>query len=373
MASNIEVAAPSGCPKTGSTQDSAYLPFMSVVICVYNGQAVIGRAIESVLAQDYPKHLYEIIVVDDGSTDRTQQIVSTYPVQLVRHASNLGLAASRNTGLRNIRGEIYVSFDDDCVARADWLTQLALGFRQQDVAGVGSTIEAITNARSIAGRFIAATGRGNAPSLRLGASANPLRRFGAYWLDQMSQNKSSGPIQRVRELNGATASFATDILRSVGGWDPSLRAAEDNDLCARIAKCYPNLHFVVVSKARLVHDPDINLRRFFRQRYSRGFDNLKHYRRQSLSPPLFPFPLIWFSSIILATFVNPFFGLACLAILPQLLYLWWPIRAIKEHNPWHLLHAYLHLAEECAAIAGLVRGEFLLYQQKKLARKHGSG
>jgi Glycosyl transferase family 2/Glycosyl hydrolase family 26 len=81
---------------------------MSIVLCAYNSERVIARALESLLAQDYPADLYEIVVVNDGSTDDTAQIVAEYPVRLVSHATNLGRGAARNTGLGYVKGDVYV-------------------------------------------------------------------------------------------------------------------------------------------------------------------------------------------------------------------------------------------------------------------------
>ena len=85
---------------------------MSVVIPTYNREALIGAAVESVLRQSY-KHI-EIIVVDDGSTDRTRQVVQAYG-ERVRyvHQANAGAASARNRGLREARGEFIALLDSD--------------------------------------------------------------------------------------------------------------------------------------------------------------------------------------------------------------------------------------------------------------------
>jgi len=348
---------------------SMQTPFMSVVVCAYNSEQVIARAIESLLVQDYPNERYEIVVIDDGSNDQTAQIVQTYPVFLVRHKTNLGRGAARNSGLSHIRGNNYVCFDDDCVADRNWLHQLAQGYQQPNAAGVGSSIKESIEQRGIASRFMAAAGSFNAPSLRLGASKHPLRRFISYFTDQLSPERPTADIYRVRELNGATASFPVDIIRAVGGWDTSLRAAEDVDLCARIAKAYPEFHFYTVSTALVSHDPNMSLGRFVYRPYARGFDTLKYYRRRGLTPPIFPFPLFWFSATVMTMLINPFLGLLVALVLPQLLYLWWPLRAAREGNPWHLLFAYLQLAEESATVVGLVRGQVLWQIKADSARR----
>jgi glycosyltransferase involved in cell wall biosynthesis len=336
---------------------------MSIVVCAYNSERVIARALESLLAQDYPADLYEIIVINDGSNDNTVQIVAEYPVRLVSHATNSGRGAARNTGLDYIKGDVYVCFDDDCVADPNWLRQLAAGYRQQHVAGVGSSIKKPAELRGIASRFTVAARTSDPPSLRLGASKHPLRRFAAYFADQMNPGQSSADVYRVRELYGATASFPGEILRAVDGWDTSLRAMEDRDVCARIAKAYPDLGFYTVSAARITHDPGMSFFQILRRAYVRGPDNLRHYRRNNLTPPVFPFPAAWLAGTVIAAALNPVSGVLAAVTLPQLLYPWWPLRAARELSPRCLLFAYVQLAEESATVIGLLRGELVLREQ----------
>src|SRR5437762_473952 len=86
---------------------------VSVVIPAYNYAGFLPKAIESVLQQDYPE--YELVVVDDGSTDNTADVTAAYARASTRvryvHQTNGGLSAARNTGIRHARFE-YVSFLD---------------------------------------------------------------------------------------------------------------------------------------------------------------------------------------------------------------------------------------------------------------------
>jgi glycosyltransferase involved in cell wall biosynthesis len=339
------------------------LPFMSVVVCAYNSERVIGRAIESLLAQDYPDDSYEVIVVDDGSSDGTRDVVLGYPVHLIQHECNRGLGAARNSGLAHVAGDVYVSFDDDCLVDPGWLRQLAMGYQEKSVAGVGSLIEEPATVHGIANRFMAAAGSHNPASLRLGSSSNPLRRFVAYLADQLSGDEPASPVYQVRELNGATATFPVGILRAVGGWDDSLRAEEDKDISHRIAQAYPGLRFLTVTNARVIHDPGMSLRRFLSRPYRRGIDILRYYRRNGLIPPIFPFPLAWALGTLLAGVINPSLALVAMIALPQLLYIWWPMHAVRERNSWALVYAYMQLGQEASTIVGLVRGQVLLHHQ----------
>lgn len=109
-------------------------PHFSVIIPVYNNAETLGRAIESVLKQDYPAH--EIIVVDDGSTDDSAAVARRYgaPVKLVQQP-NAGVSAARNLGAQTAESEWLAFLDAD-----DWYYPARLGLyaaliRQMPQAG----------------------------------------------------------------------------------------------------------------------------------------------------------------------------------------------------------------------------------------------
>ncbi|HEY6736198.1 MAG TPA: glycosyltransferase [Candidatus Saccharimonadia bacterium] len=334
-------------------------PTFSIVIASFNGEQRIATAIRSLQQQTYPNELYEIIVVDDGSSDRTSTVAEQLDVRVIRHASNRGIAATRNSGLAAARHAIYVSFDDDCRVAPNWLAQLAEAYRQQpDALGIGSIVAAPARPTGLVGRFMAAVHSGNPTPLTLGRHRHILGRFWSYVVDQATppQRKISRNLYAVRHLNGATASFPVAALRSVDGWNPSLRWMEDTDVCARLRKRYPNRQLYAEPKAAIIHDPSMSLSTFVLRPFRRGPYNLAYYRSQHLTPPIFPFPLVWLGSGILCLWLLPTWCLPVLVILPQLLYGWWPVRAALERSPWALTFAYIQLAEETSTVAGLVRG-----------------
>jgi glycosyltransferase involved in cell wall biosynthesis len=97
---------------------------ISCIIPVYNGERYLSEALDSVLAQD--PQLFEIIVVDDGSTDGTAAILNAYAgvIRVVRQ-SNLGAAAARNTGLREANGDVIAFLDADDIWPAGRMRILA--------------------------------------------------------------------------------------------------------------------------------------------------------------------------------------------------------------------------------------------------------
>jgi glycosyltransferase involved in cell wall biosynthesis len=106
---------------------------ISVVITTYNYARYIERAIRSCLDQSLSKNKYEIIVVDDASTDDTQQILSNYQndIKIIRFDENKGLAAARNEGVRKARGQYVVFLDADDYIHHDLLKIQSL-FLEED-------------------------------------------------------------------------------------------------------------------------------------------------------------------------------------------------------------------------------------------------
>src|SRR5580692_7426312 len=118
-------------------------PFVTALVDTYNHEAMIGEAIGSVLAQDFPASEMEVLVVDDGSTDRTPEIVRRFVprVRLIRKA-NGGQASAFNAGIAESRGEIVAFLDGDDWWSANKVTRVAEVLAAQP--GVGLVGHGIT-------------------------------------------------------------------------------------------------------------------------------------------------------------------------------------------------------------------------------------
>lgn len=113
----------------------ARTPSVSVIVCSYNGAKTLAACLDSLGKVDYPE--YEVILVDDGSTDNTQEIASRYPnVRCIRQ-TNHGLSHARNTGATAAQGEVFAYTDSDCMADRDWLYYLVGTLVSGNYAGVG--------------------------------------------------------------------------------------------------------------------------------------------------------------------------------------------------------------------------------------------
>ena len=111
------------------------LPRVSVIVCSYNGASTTEACLRSMEKIRYPD--FEVVFVDDGSTDNTQEILKKFPwVRNIKQA-NMGLSYARNVGMRAATGEIIVYTDSDCEADEDWLYYIALTLTRSKHVGVG--------------------------------------------------------------------------------------------------------------------------------------------------------------------------------------------------------------------------------------------
>lgn len=202
-------------------------PTVSVIIPVYNQAHFVAQAIDSVLAQTFPD--YEIIVVNDGSTDHTAQVLAGYGDRLhVITQANVGLSAARNSGLRVARGEMIGFLDADDLWYPDMLAATVTFLKQNPqidlVYGAWDTIDET-------GRVIKPL---NHPSnLREKVQADFLRAI------------ATGNLFLVHTLL-----IRRKCFDCCGVFDPTLRAVEDWDLWLRMAA---HRHTVDVIDTPLAH------------------------------------------------------------------------------------------------------------------------
>lgn len=214
-------------------------PKISVVVCSYNGSRTIRDCLEGLGKLDYPS--YEVIVVDDGSTDATAAIAREYDVQVISTAQ-LGLSHARNTGMKAASGEIIAYIDDDACPDPHWLTYLAATFMSTTHAGVG-------------GPNIAYRGDGLIADCVSNAPGNPVHIL----IDD----------QEAEHIPGCNMAFRKECLEAIDGFDPRYRVAGDDvDVCWQLRQHGWSLGF---SPAAMVwHHRRNSLRAYCRQQYSYG-------------------------------------------------------------------------------------------------------
>ena len=181
-------------------------PRVSVVVCAYNAAETLEDNLHSLDQLTYPN--YEVILVNDGSKDRTSEIGRAHPRVRVIDTLNQGLSAARNVGLAEATGEIVAYTDADTRVDRDWLTFLVQPFLRSDVVGSGGPNVVPADDPPIAQCIARAPG---GPTHVL--------------LDD-----------RIAEhVPGCNMAFRRDALLAIGGFNPVyLRAGDDVDVCWRL-------------------------------------------------------------------------------------------------------------------------------------------
>jgi glycosyltransferase involved in cell wall biosynthesis len=111
------------------------VPRVSVIVACYNGARTLKACLDSLVRLNYPD--YEVILVDDGSTDATPEIAAQHPNVRYLRQPNLGLSEARQTGIKTAQGEIVAFTDADCRADEDWLYYLVGDLVSSDFVGIG--------------------------------------------------------------------------------------------------------------------------------------------------------------------------------------------------------------------------------------------
>lgn len=122
---------------------------ISVIVPVYNTGQYLERVIESLLAQDVPRERYELIFVDNGSTDDSREILRRYPEIRLLEEPVKGSYAARNCGLGEARGDIIAFTDSDCYPAPGWLRNIEEGFRSSTSLVLMGPRTASTNNHSV--------------------------------------------------------------------------------------------------------------------------------------------------------------------------------------------------------------------------------
>jgi GT2 family glycosyltransferase len=214
-------------------------PRVSVIVCSRNGARTLRDCFEGLLWLEYPN--YEVIVVDDGSTDGAGAIAQEYGFRVIR-TDGVGLGAARNIGLEAATGEIVAYLDDDAYPDSHWLTYLAAAFLTTAHAGIGGP---------------------NIPPPGNGSVADSVA------------NSPGGPVHvllsdaEAEHIPGCNLAFRKSSLQAIGGFDPRFRiAGDDVDVCWRLREEGSTLGFS--PSAVVWHHRRNSIRAYWRQQRGYG-------------------------------------------------------------------------------------------------------
>jgi glycosyltransferase involved in cell wall biosynthesis len=180
---------------------------VTLAICCYNAADSIAQVLGGVGRLSPPPA--EVLVVDDGSTDESPAIARAHGARVVEHGRNRGLAAARNTCLERASGEIIIFIDADAVPHRDLVQQLAEGYQDPWLAGIGGQVLE-TNQLRLTDRW-----------------------RGLFW----RQTQGSERLEDAPRVVGACCSFRRQSALAAGGFSPRFRTnGEDVELSSRLRR-----------------------------------------------------------------------------------------------------------------------------------------
>lgn len=227
---------------------------ISIIIPTCDRKDSLKESLFSLACLDYPRNKYEVIVIDDGSTDGTEEMLAKmgeslpYSLRYGRFNGEKGISAARNLGIRMAKGQIFVFTDDDCLFEKRWLTRLLGPFVSNKVGVVGGLDQAPEEAsffsKCVGYLFTSFIGTG-------GLRGGNMLRVGRYY------------------PKGCNMAVLREAIGKVGGFDERLGPGEEIELGYRIERAGYQIKFV--PKAFVWHKRKTALKAFLQKMFKIGY------------------------------------------------------------------------------------------------------
>ncbi|MBU2501945.1 glycosyltransferase [bacterium] len=214
----------------------------SIIIPAFNATATLPGCIAALERQTIPRDQYEIIVIDDGSSDGTGFLAEELGARVLFMPRNGGQAAARNVGIAHSHGKITCFTDADCFPETDWLEQITAPLRNDPTlqAAKGAYLSDQTE---LTARFV---------QVEYEDKYDKLRSF-----------------KRISFVDTYSAAYRREVLDEVGGFDERFPIAEDRELSYRVAAAGHAMVFQPQALVRHIHANSIGS--YFRKKMHNGF------------------------------------------------------------------------------------------------------
>ncbi len=324
---------------------------ISVIVPAYNAEETLSECLEALSAQTINRQDYEIIVVDDGSLDRTAEVAGSWNVRLIQQP-NAGPAVARNQGSCKAAGDLLLFTDADCVPATDWMEQMITPFADPEVVGAKGTYR--TRQARLVSRFVQLEYEGK--------YARMARRETIDFIDTYS------------------AAYRREVFLANGGFDTSFRTAsvEDQEFSFRLAR--KGYRMVFVPDAVVYHQHDATLWEYVQRKFGIGYWKALLLRwhpnrivQDSHTPQVIKLQIGLAGLLIALLLVAPFWMPARWAALAMAIFFFittlpFLSRALRSDPPVASLVSPLLFARALSLGMGLVIG-FLHFSREKVARQ----
>jgi len=312
---------------------------VSIIIPTFNGASRIGNCLDALLKQTVGRET-EILVVNDGSTDNTAEVVAGYSGVRLITQSNAGPAAARNRGALEARGTIILFTDDDCVPMPEWLAAMIEPFNDPDVVGVKGVY--CTRQRRVVARFVQ--------------------------IEYEDKYRLMADLPHIDFIDTYSAGFRRDRFLEMNGYDTSfpVACAEDVELSYRMSARGWKMKFV--PSAIVCHTHPETLWVYLKKKYKFAFWRMLAVRKNpsktlkdSHTPQIMKLQLLFAPALLLAVSHDllahsraPWAVAVLAAFLVSTLPFTWP--AFRKDPLVGLLSPLLLAARSCAQLMGVAAG-----------------
>ncbi|NCO97136.1 MAG: hypothetical protein COY38_05055 [Candidatus Aenigmarchaeota archaeon CG_4_10_14_0_8_um_filter_37_24] len=258
---------------------------VSIIVPAYNAEKTIELCLKSLLNQSYQKNKYEILVVDDGSKDKTKNIIRKFNRVKLIEQNHRGPSVARNLGAKKSKNDLILFIDSDCIAPKYWIKNIIKPFKDKDVIAVSGAYKTKNKDKLIA-------------------------RFVGFEIEE--RHKKLG--REIDFVSTFSAAYLRKIYLKVGGLDEKFTraSADDTSLSFKLDRLGKKMIFE--PKAYVYHHHPDNLKKYLKRKFWMGYWRVFLYRdfkekfmRHSYTPKTVYFRIA-LTGIALLAFLFSLFG-----------------------------------------------------------------
>lgn len=329
---------------------------ISVIVPAYNAEQTLGDCLAALERQTVGRDEYEVIVVDDGSTDGTAEVVRSHDVRLIQQ-ENAGPASARNRGARAARGDLLLFTDADCAPAEDWIARISEPFSEPEVVGAKGVYD--TWQQSLVARFVQ--------------------------LEYEKKYARMRGLEQIDFVDTYSAAYRADVFLANNGFETLFptSSVEDQELSFRLAR--KGYRLVFAPEAVVYHVHDVTPWEYARRKLTIGTWKALLLRwhpervvRDSHTPQMLKLQVALAGFLCLSLVASPLWRSARWAALASLLGFFasavpFLAQVVRKDAPVALVAPFLLLVRALALGAGLAVGFVRFYGEESGRRAPISG
>lgn len=224
-------------------------PKISVIVPAYNAEKTLEQCLQALDNQSMPRHIYEIIVVNDGSKDKTELIAKRF-ADVVLNKKNEGPAYARNLGINIAKGDIILFTDSDCEPHSDWMREMISPFDDSEIVGVKGIYA--TKQKNIIARFA--------------------------WVEYLTKYEIMKKSKYIDFVDTYSAGYRSWIFEKEGKFNTNFKVAsgEDTEYSYRLSE--KGYKMVLNSKAVIYHVFCTSLLSYLKRKFKIGYWRILLYK-----------------------------------------------------------------------------------------------